>query len=69
MNNGERENARWVLSLDFRGDDFLGPRDILDRDDLWPERIIVMTLARVGAASGPDVARVAEIVQLGRSAS
>jgi phosphoribosylformimino-5-aminoimidazole carboxamide ribotide isomerase len=68
--NGIPANAKrsryWVLSLDFRGDQFLGPHDILDRDDLWPERIIVMTLARVGAASGPDVARVAEIVRRAR---
>jgi phosphoribosylformimino-5-aminoimidazole carboxamide ribotide isomerase len=53
---------RIVLSLDFRGDEFLGPRELLEDAGLWPERVIVMTLARVGAAQGPDLARVSEIV-------
>ena len=38
-----------VLSLDFRGETFLGPRALLDDPDLWPQDVIVMTLARVGA--------------------
>lgn len=50
-----------VLSLDFRGATFLGPADILDRPELWPARIIVMTLARVGTAAGPDWERLATI--------
>lgn len=54
-------NPRVVLSLDFRGDEFQGPSAILYNTDLWPSRIIVMTLARVGAASGPDLLRVGEI--------
>jgi len=66
IEEGERNGAPCVLSLDFRGDEFLGPQDILNRDDLWPERIIVMTLARVGMASGPDIARVADIASRGR---
>jgi phosphoribosylformimino-5-aminoimidazole carboxamide ribotide isomerase len=50
-----------VLSLDFRGETFLGPRALLDEPDLWPQDVIVMTLARVGASEGPDVERVAKI--------
>jgi phosphoribosylformimino-5-aminoimidazole carboxamide ribotide isomerase len=46
---------RVVLSLDFRGEAFLGPPALLERSDLWPEQIIVMTLARVGAGRGPDL--------------
>ena len=46
-----------VLSLDFRGETFLGPRALLDEPDLWPQDVIVMTLARVGASAGPDVER------------
>ena len=42
-----------VLSLDFRGETFLGPRALLDEPDLWPQDVIVMTLARVGARQGP----------------
>lgn len=55
------EPSRIVLSLDFRGEDFQGPRELLQRTDLWPTRVIVMTLSRVGSGSGPDFARVADI--------
>ena len=53
---------RFALSLDFRGDGFVGPQALLDDAALWPERVIVMTLARVGAGEGPDLQRVAAIV-------
>ncbi|PWB91927.1 nickel transporter [Methylocystis sp. MitZ-2018] len=50
-----------VLSLDFRDEVFLGP-DALDQcPRLWPRRIIVMTLTRVGVSAGPDFARVSQI--------
>ena len=52
---------RIVLSLDYRGDSFLGPKGLCDAPRLWPARVIVMTLARVGADSGPDFDRLAEI--------
>ena len=42
-----------VLSLDFRGDAFQGPPELLARPEIWPERIIVMTLAASAAARGP----------------
>lgn len=52
-----------VLSLDFRGDVFLGP-DALDICvELWPRQLIVMTLARVGVGAGPDVERLAKIIE------
>jgi HisA/HisF family protein len=54
-------SARIVLSLDFRGDAFQGPGQILAEPALWPRRIIVMTLARVGTSAGPDLARFAAI--------
>ncbi len=57
-----RDNPQTVLSLDFRGDAFQGPPEILADETLWPERVIVMTLARVGAGQGPDLARIAQIV-------
>jgi phosphoribosylformimino-5-aminoimidazole carboxamide ribotide isomerase len=50
-----------VLSLDFRGDVFQGPEDILAEPALWPRRVIVMTLARVGSGAGPDLKRLAAI--------
>jgi phosphoribosylformimino-5-aminoimidazole carboxamide ribotide isomerase len=54
-------SERIVLSLDFRGDAFQGPGEILAEPGLWPRRIIVMTLARVGSGAGPDFARLAAI--------
>lgn len=53
--------ARIVLSLDFQGGRFLGPPAILERVEDWPDRVIVMTLARVGRGSGPDLDRIKEI--------
>lgn len=55
------ENARAILSLDFRGRIFLGPEALLFSPGIWPRRVIVMTLHRVGAAAGPDLARLAHI--------
>jgi phosphoribosylformimino-5-aminoimidazole carboxamide ribotide isomerase len=54
-------SARIVLSLDFRGYAFQGPQEILSEPALWPQRVIVMTLARVGSGAGPDLARLASI--------
>jgi phosphoribosylformimino-5-aminoimidazole carboxamide ribotide isomerase len=57
--------ARWrdhvVLSLDFRGEGFIGPQALLDDSASWPEYVIVMTLARVGTGAGPDTKRLASI--------
>jgi phosphoribosylformimino-5-aminoimidazole carboxamide ribotide isomerase len=57
-----RGEPRVLLSLDFRGDIFQGPAMLLDDPASWPARVIVMTLARVGGAAGPDTERVASIV-------
>ncbi|MBV8567793.1 MAG: nickel transporter [Methylobacteriaceae bacterium] len=54
-------DERIVLSLDFRGDAFQGPAAILADQGAWPQRILCMTLGRVGSASGPDLARLAEL--------
>ena len=56
-----RQNERTILSLDFRGDAFLGPASLLNDASTWPAKIIVMTLGRVGSASGPDINRLATI--------
>lgn len=53
-----------ILSLDFRGATFLGPRTILDRPDCWPENVIVMPLASVGSHAGPDLQQFSELRQL-----
>ena len=56
-----RDSRQVVLSLDFRGDAFQGPHEILAEPALWPQRVIVMTLARVGSGAGPDLKRLAAI--------
>ena len=48
---------RLILSLDFQGERQLGAASIFDSPELWPERVIAMTLARVGAGAGPDLER------------
>ncbi|TAN48838.1 MAG: hypothetical protein EPN21_13890 [Methylococcaceae bacterium] len=50
--SARRQSA--VLSLDFFGEDYCGPPGLLDRPQFWPERVILMTLARVGSQAGPD---------------
>jgi phosphoribosylformimino-5-aminoimidazole carboxamide ribotide isomerase len=52
---------RVVLSLDFRGDAFQGPPALIDGPAAWPQRVIVMTLARVGSGAGPDLDRLRAI--------
>jgi len=44
-----------LLSLDRRDGRRLDPAGCWERPALWPERVIVMTLERVGADSGPDL--------------
>jgi phosphoribosylformimino-5-aminoimidazole carboxamide ribotide isomerase len=56
-----RDSREVVLSLDFRDDAFQGPAEILAEPALWPKRIIVMTLGRVGSGAGPDLGRFAAI--------
>lgn len=55
------EDARVILSLDFHGPSFQGPPALLDKTGLWPRKVVVMTLARVGSGAGPDFERLATI--------
>ncbi|MFM7083553.1 MAG: HisA/HisF-related TIM barrel protein, partial [Hyphomicrobium sp.] len=52
-----------ILSLDFRGDTFLGPPFLLKEISLWPETIIVMCLERVGCNRGPDLKKIEWVLQ------
>ncbi|WAJ30233.1 HisA/HisF-related TIM barrel protein [Antarcticirhabdus aurantiaca] len=58
-----------VLSLDFWGDQPLGDPALFADPALWPARVIVMTLARVGSGEGPDLDRLRAVRALadGRS--
>lgn len=54
-------HPRMILSLDFTAAGFQGPAAVLDSAALWPQTVIVMTLARVGAGAGPDFERLGSI--------
>jgi len=56
------ENSRVILSLDFTGAQFLGDPTLLHDPLLWPMRVIVMTLSRIGVEQGPDMAQLSGIV-------
>ena len=56
-----KHGARLVLSLDFKGDKFLGDSRLLAERTSWPDRIIAMTLARVGSDGGPDLDQLGKI--------
>lgn len=57
------DRERTVLSLDFLGPNFLGDPAILSDARAWPDRVVVMTLARVGSGEGPDLQRLREICE------
>jgi phosphoribosylformimino-5-aminoimidazole carboxamide ribotide isomerase len=49
-----------ILSLDSRDGRPLGPPELHEDAALWPRDLILMTLARVGSAAGPDLDRIAD---------
>jgi phosphoribosylformimino-5-aminoimidazole carboxamide ribotide isomerase len=55
--------APFILSLDFRDGQLMGPERLLDRTELWPERIILMSLSHVGGTEGPDFARAEHFIR------
>ena len=50
-----------MLSLDFDGATMRGPQTLLAETELWPERLIVMSLDRVGTGEGPDLDRLKSV--------
>ena len=54
-------DPRLVLSLDFQGERPLGATALFESPERWPERVIAMTLARVGSGGGPDLDRLRAI--------
>jgi phosphoribosylformimino-5-aminoimidazole carboxamide ribotide isomerase len=51
-----------VLSLDFDASGRNGPASLFDDPSLWPGRLIVMSLARVGTEAGPDLDRLKSVI-------
>ncbi|WP_044551599.1 HisA/HisF-related TIM barrel protein [Azospirillum lipoferum] len=52
---------RVALSLDIRQGVPLGPAVLHEDAGRWPERVIAMTLDRVGSGEGPDLDRIAAL--------
>lgn len=46
-----------VLSLDFDEQGLRGPQELFADPGLWPDRVILMSLGRVGSEVGPDIDR------------
>jgi phosphoribosylformimino-5-aminoimidazole carboxamide ribotide isomerase len=55
------DDPQAILSLDCRGDRPLDPAGLWQRPRLWPPTIMAMTLDRVGAGAGPDLALFARL--------
>jgi phosphoribosylformimino-5-aminoimidazole carboxamide ribotide isomerase len=53
----------YILSLDFRDGQLVGPLSILKTVDLWPGRVILMNLSRVGSFDGPDFSQAAHFIE------
>lgn len=52
-----------ILSLDYGPEGPRGPTLLHEDATFWPEAVIVMTLARVGAGEGPDLERLGDIIR------
>ncbi len=53
-----------VLSLDYQGNDFMGPPALLTHPELyWPQRVLAMNLQRVGSDKGPDLALIVALAK------
>ena len=50
--------ARPILSLDFNRNGLLGPNALM-QPEYWPQKLICMTLAKVGSYEGPDFEKIA----------
>ncbi|MGH6826464.1 HisA/HisF-related TIM barrel protein, partial [Methyloceanibacter sp.] len=58
-----------VLSLDYGAEGRRGPSTLFAEPAHWPERIIAMSLDRVGTGNGPDVERLRGVVEQAGSRS
>ena len=58
-----QRERRFILSLDSRAGQPLGPAELWSDPSLWPAELIAMTLSRVGANEGPDFALLAQLRQ------
>ena len=57
----DRLRGAFALSLDWRGDQRLGPEALFENASCWPDTLIVMSLDRVGRREGPDLDRLKSV--------
>ena len=50
----------FILSLDFKQEAAAGDQTWFTNSQYWPQRIIIMTLSRVGSKAGPDLQKLTE---------
>ena len=53
----------WILSLDFKDGEFMGPESLLANANAWPHRVLAMNLSQVGSENGPDFELLKELKQ------
>jgi HisA/HisF family protein len=63
-NSAGEDEVQAALSLDRRDGQRLDAAGCWDAVDLWPQRLIVMTLERVGSGAGPDLETLQEVRRL-----
>jgi phosphoribosylformimino-5-aminoimidazole carboxamide ribotide isomerase len=59
----QASNAQQVLSLDFMPNGYQGPLALLQNTSYWPQDVIVMSLAHVGANQGANLTLLENIKQ------
>lgn len=59
---GEKLGGKFVLSLDFNQNGFVGCPELERQTNYWPDKIIVMDLKQVGSEQGPATQRL-EIIK------
>ena len=56
-------NNKIVLSLDYKKNKFLGPKEITNNSNFWPTQIILMFLDKVGLNKGPNFIQIEKIIK------
>ncbi len=57
-------NSQLLLSLDFMSHGYQGPAELLTNSKYWPQDVIVMSLANVGANQGVDVDLIKKVMAM-----
>ncbi|MCK9607258.1 MAG: HisA/HisF-related TIM barrel protein [Methylomonas sp.] len=60
QNSACQSGQAYILSLDYKNQQPAGHNSWFEQSQFWPDKIIVMTLSRVGSNSGPDLEKLTE---------